>query len=74
MHHFDLWRTDGPGALAELGWDDATSDIVMVEWPDRLGDLRPADALHIELQPRPDESRVAMLSGWTGRLAELAGA
>src|SRR5579872_3748972 len=22
VHHFDLWRLDGPGALAELGWDE----------------------------------------------------
>ncbi len=45
VHHFDLWRLDGPGGLAELGWDEARDDIVLVEWPDRLGALRPADAL-----------------------------
>jgi tRNA threonylcarbamoyladenosine biosynthesis protein TsaE len=21
LHHFDLWRLNGPGGLAELGWD-----------------------------------------------------
>lgn len=72
VHHFDLWRTNGPGALVELGWDDATRDIVMVEWPDRLGDLAPDDALRLELQPHPDQSRLALLSGWPGRLADLA--
>ena len=41
VHHFDLWRLDGPAALAELGWDEARDDIVLVEWPDRLGALRP---------------------------------
>jgi tRNA threonylcarbamoyladenosine biosynthesis protein TsaE len=51
VHHFDLWRLDGPAALAELGWDEARDDIVLVEWPDRLGALRPADALTIDLQP-----------------------
>ena len=39
VHHFDLWRLDGPGGLAELGWDEARDDIVLVEWPDRLGAL-----------------------------------
>ena len=29
-----------PAALAELGWDEACDDIVLVEWPDRLGPLR----------------------------------
>ena len=51
VHHFDLWRLDGPGGLAELGWDEARDDIVLVEWPDRLGDLRPLDALTIALAP-----------------------
>ncbi len=41
VHHFDLWRLQGPAGLAELGWDDARADIVLVEWPDRLGPLRP---------------------------------
>ena len=69
LHHFDLWRLDGPAALHELGWDEARDDIVLVEWPDRLGELRPADALTVTLEPRLDGSRRAVLSGWTGRLA-----
>src|ERR1700733_10924841 len=44
VHHYDLWRLDGPAALAELGWDEACDDIVLVEWPGRLGELRPATA------------------------------
>ncbi len=51
VHHFDLWRLEGPAALAELGWDEARDDIVLVEWPDRLGALWPPDALTVALQP-----------------------
>ncbi|MGH7041283.1 MAG: tRNA (adenosine(37)-N6)-threonylcarbamoyltransferase complex ATPase subunit type 1 TsaE [Acetobacteraceae bacterium] len=72
MHHFDLWRLDGPAALAELGWDDARADIVLVEWPDRLGPLRPADALTIALALAGDTARTATLSGWLGRMGALA--
>jgi tRNA threonylcarbamoyladenosine biosynthesis protein TsaE len=85
VHHFDLWRLDGPAALAELGWDDALTDIVLVEWPDRLGPLRPADALSIALVPTDapvavdtpvaaggDTARTALLSGWPDRLGALA--
>ncbi|HVC58947.1 MAG TPA: tRNA (adenosine(37)-N6)-threonylcarbamoyltransferase complex ATPase subunit type 1 TsaE [Acetobacteraceae bacterium] len=81
VHHFDLWRLDGPAALAELGWDEARDDIVLVEWPDRLGSLRPPDALTIALQPPcatlrtsnpgPD-ARHATLSGWPDRIGHLA--
>jgi tRNA threonylcarbamoyladenosine biosynthesis protein TsaE len=47
--HYDLWRLDGPQGLEELGWDEAQSGIVLVEWPDRLGDLTPPHALRLTL-------------------------
>ncbi len=73
IHHFDLWRLDGPAALIELGWDEAREDIVVVEWPDRLGDLRPDDALTVRLAPgNAPDARTAVLSGWPDRLAGIA--
>lgn len=66
VSHFDLWRLDGPAALAELGWDEA--ETVLVEWPDRLGPLAPAGALQVRLEPAADGGRVATLAGWEGRL------
>ncbi|MBB2205717.1 tRNA (adenosine(37)-N6)-threonylcarbamoyltransferase complex ATPase subunit type 1 TsaE [Gluconacetobacter takamatsuzukensis] len=65
--HFDLWRLDGPEGLHELGWDDACEGIVLVEWPDRLGALAPADALRIELLVTGEETRAARIGGWGGR-------
>ena len=70
-HHFDLWRLDGPAALAELGWDEALADLVVVEWPDRLGPLRPAAALTITLAPTGEEARRATLVGWPDRIGAL---
>ena len=67
IHHFDLWRLDGPDALAELGWDDARADIVLVEWPDRLGSLRPGDALQLSLTPVDDDCRSLTVTGWPDR-------
>ena len=64
LHHFDLWRLDGPAGLLELGWDDARQGIVVVEWPDRLGGLRPADALSITLTPDEGDARTAVITGW----------
>jgi tRNA threonylcarbamoyladenosine biosynthesis protein TsaE len=72
VQHFDLWRLEGPAALHELGWDDARDDIVLVEWPDRLGSLRPEDALSIVLRPGPGAARTAVLSGWPDRIGRLA--
>ncbi len=69
LSHFDLWRLDGPAALVELGWHEAREGVVLVEWPDRLGPLVPADALRVRLDPVADDPhrRLARLSGWPGR-------
>ena len=71
VHHYDLWRLAGPGDLAELGWDEARAGIVLVEWPDRLGALRPADALTVALRHAGAEARAAVLTGWPDRLDRL---
>ena len=72
VQHFDLWRLEGPGGLTELGWDEARDGIVLVEWPDRLGPLRPAEALTVALHPTGADSRRAVLSGWPDRLDRMA--
>ncbi len=72
VHHFDLWRLTDSTAMAELGWDDATDDIVLVEWPDRLGPLTPARALTLTLRITGDDSRAVTIEGWDDRLGDLA--
>ncbi len=47
--HYDLWRLGGPEGLTELGWDEAGDKITLVEWPERLGGLAPAEALRVGL-------------------------
>jgi tRNA threonylcarbamoyladenosine biosynthesis protein TsaE len=64
IHHFDLWRLAGPDSLLELGWDQALEDAVVVEWPDRLGSLRPNNALEVTLTVLPDGGRLARLAGF----------
>ena len=62
--HFDLWRLSGPDGLEELGWDDAREGVVLVEWPERLGALRPDRALGVQLEPGDAaEARLVRLSG-----------
>jgi tRNA threonylcarbamoyladenosine biosynthesis protein TsaE len=71
IHHFDLWRIDRPEELTELGWDEALRDIVLVEWPDRLGALRPPGALTVALHFGDGDARRAVLSGWPGRIDRI---
>ncbi len=73
-HHFDLYRLDGPSGLRELGWEEARRGLVLVEWPDRLGPLAPEAALRLCLAYGDHEdSRIATLDGWPGRLHGLPG-
>jgi len=73
VHHFDLYRLSGPADLTELGWDEARRGVVLVEWPERLGHLRPAQALMLTLAPGgTEEARIATLEGWPDRIQELA--
>jgi len=72
-YHYDLWRLDGPDALYELGWEDACEGIMLVEWPDRAGDLLPENALHLAFSAgADDDARIVALAGWPAdRLAEI---
>ncbi len=72
VQHFDLWRLSGRGGMTELGWEEARDGIVLVEWPDRLGALRPAGALTVALHATGTDSRRALLSGWPDRLGRVA--
>ncbi len=72
IHHYDLWRLDRSAEVQELDWDAARDGIVLVEWPDRLGDLRPDDALTISLALAEGDVRTAVLTGWPDRIDHLA--
>lgn len=49
--HFDLYRIKTPDEIWELGWEDALQDIILVEWPSRLGSgLAPANRLALGFQ------------------------
>lgn len=42
ISHFDLYRLEDPEHIYETGWEDALTDgIALVEWPEKLGALKP---------------------------------
>jgi len=46
LWHSDLYRLSHPDEIVELGLTEAfDTAICLIEWPDRLGDLVPDDAL-----------------------------
>ena len=50
LWHVDLYRIEDPAELEELALDEALEDYVLViEWPERLGEVLWADALRLHL-------------------------
>ncbi len=70
--HADLYRLDGPGELAELGFDDLPKGaVVLLEWPDRAAGFLPPDRLDIAFTLAPQlgpEHRNVRVTGY-GTLA-----
>lgn len=77
LWHADLYRLGGPDQIVELGLHDAfETAICLVEWPDRLDDLRPAQALTIRLDdPEKTDTRQISFTWtdpmWTDRIAGI---
>jgi hypothetical protein len=66
--HADLYRLEGPGELAELGFDDLPKEaVVLLEWPDRAAGFLPPDRLDVAftLEPKAGpEHRKARITGY----------
>lgn len=59
--HADLYRLSHPDEVIELGLETAfTSAICLIEWPDRLGDLCPAHAVHLTFTTEGEGRRVTL--------------
>ena len=78
VYHFDLYRVETPDEIIELGIEDAfTNGVTLIEWPERLGTLLPADRLDVALiQGAGPDTRWARLEGrgyWRARFSDGLG-
>ncbi|KHQ52381.1 tRNA (adenosine(37)-N6)-threonylcarbamoyltransferase complex ATPase subunit type 1 TsaE [Mameliella alba] len=65
LWHADLYRLTGPDESVELGLTEAfETAICLVEWPDRLEDLAPRDALRLSFAAGQDEDARALVLDW----------
>ena len=57
--HFDLYRLKDAEEIYEIGWEDSLyNNIVLVEWPERLGSLKPSSVIEINIKPISDITRL----------------
>jgi len=73
--HFDLYRIESPEEVYELGLEEAFHDgVTLIEWPERMEPLLPADRLDVVLAFSDEETvRRATLRGGEGWRDRLAG-
>jgi len=54
--HVDLYRLDTPAEVEALGLLESEAAL-LIEWPERMGPLLPADALRLRLEGQGDQPR-----------------
>ncbi|WP_299735906.1 tRNA (adenosine(37)-N6)-threonylcarbamoyltransferase complex ATPase subunit type 1 TsaE [uncultured Roseobacter sp.] len=65
LWHSDLYRIGTVDEIEELGLTEAfDTAICLVEWPDRLGPLRPDAALDIQLDYATDDDTRLLTAHW----------
>jgi tRNA threonylcarbamoyladenosine biosynthesis protein TsaE len=64
LYHLDLYRLRGPDELESFGYEDLVTQsdgIVVVEWPERAGDILPDEYLLIIIDAMGQEARLLTL-------------
>lgn len=66
VYHFDAYRVEQISEFYELGYETYFygDGICLVEWPDRIESLLPAEVIRIQFTHRPDNERqITLLEG-----------
>lgn len=60
--HFDLYRLRDPEEVWELGWEEISGAIALVEWPERAGEHLPARRIDVSITCQDGSNRVISIS------------
>lgn len=77
LYHLDLYRLGSEEEIESLGFPEYFygHGLTVIEWPERLGTLMPAERLHIELVISGEISRIAHLYAhgelWQKKVADI---
>jgi tRNA threonylcarbamoyladenosine biosynthesis protein TsaE len=76
VYHIDAYRTHGSEDCAALGLDELLADaeaLVVIEWPERIAELWPAERLEITLEIEDETTRRLTITGVGARAADIVG-
>ncbi len=70
LYHMDLYRLHDEEEIIELGFEDYLygDGVCVIEWPDRLGSLTPANRLVIDMKTK-EQTRIITLTGYGSMLS-----
>ncbi|MCE9521417.1 MAG: tRNA (adenosine(37)-N6)-threonylcarbamoyltransferase complex ATPase subunit type 1 TsaE [Alphaproteobacteria bacterium] len=76
ISHVDLYRVKDKSEIRELGLDEAMDEgVVLIEWPNRMGELLPRDRLDISFELEDDATerlaKVVARGSWVPRIEKL---
>ena len=77
LYHMDLYRLGSEEEIESLGFPEYFygHGLTVIEWPERLGSLMPAERLHVELVISGENSRTARLNAhgelWQKKVADI---
>ncbi len=59
LRHMDFYRLNNPREILDIGVEDYFYDdgICLVEWPEKLGNLFPSDAIRVNIRHNGEDSR-----------------
>lgn len=66
VYHFDFYRLEKVEEACDLGFEDYfySGAVCLIEWPELIEELLPADAVRVSVEELPDGSRrIATLEG-----------
>lgn len=61
LYHFDLYRLENEEEIWELGWEEISNGISLIEWPERAKKYLPKNRVEINLKFNA-ASRIANIS------------
>lgn len=59
VNHFDFYRIDKVTEAYDMGYEEYffSGDLCLVEWPEKIGELLPDNALRITIDPDPEDDQ-----------------
>lgn len=59
IYHFDFYRLQSPREALDIGIEDYfySGALCLIEWPEKIGNLLPEEAIIVDIKVNPDNSR-----------------